>query len=78
MQAKLAPNDASLCASLLNRSVGFFRGLLDSPSTEVTVVALLAARDMRNSLGSNLALVQEESKLNPWVAGRAQLGAALE
>ena len=52
--------------------------LLASPSREVTVAALLAARDLRSNLGSNLALVQEVSGLDPWVAGRAHLRAALE
>ena len=41
-------------------------------------MALLAARDLRSSLGSNLALVREETGLDPWVAGRAELRAALE
>ena len=41
-------------------------------------MALLAARDLRSSLGSNLALVREVSGLNPWVAGRPHLWAALE
>ena len=78
VQTVLAPQDGSLRASLLSRSVGFFRGLLASPSNEVAVMALLAARDLRSSLGSNLALVREVSGLNPWVAGRANLWAALE
>ena len=47
-------------------------------SPEVAVVALLAARDLRSSLGSNLALVREETGLDPWVAGRGELRAALE
>ena len=72
------PHDTSLRVSLLNRSIGFFHGLLDSPSNKVVVLELLAARDLQSSLGSNLALVREECKLNPWVAGRAQLWAALE
>ena len=42
------------------------------------MVALLVARDVRSSLGSNLALVREFSGLKPWVAGRAHLRAALE
>ena len=78
VQTVLAPQDFSLRASLMNRSVGFFRGLLASPSKEVTVVALLAARDLRSSLGSNLALVRGATKLDPWAASRAQLKAALE
>ena len=45
--------------SLLLKFIGFFRSLIASPSSEVVVVALLAARA-------------------PWVAGPAQLRAALE
>ena len=64
--------------SLLLKFVGFFRNLIASPSSEVVVVALLAARDLRSNLGKNLALVRETSGLDPWVAGSAQLRAALE
>ena len=78
VQTVLAPKDLSPRASFMSRSVGFFCGLLTSPSQEVTVVALLAARDLRSSLGSNLALVQEVAKLDPWAASRAELQAALE
>ena len=77
VQSVLAPHMTSLRASLLHRAVGFFHGLLASPSPEVTVVALLAARDLRSSLGANLALVREETGLDPWVAGRGELQAAL-
>ena len=59
--------------------IGFFRCLLASPSSEVVVVALLAARDVRSSLGKNLALVREASGgLDPWVASTGQLKAALQ
>ena len=78
VQEVLAPHVSSLQASLLSRHVGFFRGLLTSPSNEVTVVAMLAARDLRSNLGSNLALVKEVTGLDPWVAGRGQLRTALE
>ena len=78
VQNVLAPQDPSMRASLLSRSVGFFRGLLASPSYEVSVVALLAARDVRSSLGSNLAIVREESGLDPWMESPARLRAALE
>ena len=64
--------------SLLLKFVGFFRNLIASPSSEVVVVALLAARDLRSNLGKNLALVRETSGLDPWVVGSAQLRAALE
>ena len=78
VQEVLAPHVSSLRCSLLHRFVGFFRGLLQSPSHEVTAVALLAARDIRSNLGANLKLVQEKSKLDPWMAGMDQLRAALE
>ena len=42
------------------------------------VLALLAARDLRSSLGSNLALVREKTGLDPWVAGRSELHSSLE
>ena len=78
VQEVLAPHVPGLQASLLSRFVGFFRGLLTSPSNEVTVIALLGARDIRSSLGSNLALIREMTGLDPWVVGRGQLRAALE
>jgi hypothetical protein len=78
VQEVLAPHVASFRASLLHRGVGFFRGLLASPSREVTVAALLAARDLRSTLGSNLAEVRQVTGLDPWVAGRGELRAALE
>ena len=78
VQTVLVPEDSSMRASLLCRSVVFFHGLLNSQSKKVVVVALLAARDLQSSLGSKLALVREEGKLNPWTASRAELWAALE
>ena len=78
VESVLAAHVPSLRASLQHRAIGFFRGLLASPSPEVTVVALLAARDIRSSLGANLALVRAETGLDPWEAGRGELQAALE
>ncbi len=74
----LAPGVANLHASLIHRFTFFFRGLLVSPSKEVAVVALLAARDIRSNLGSNLEFVRNTAGLDPWTAGRAPLRAALE
>ena len=78
VESMLAHHVPSLRASLLHRATDFFHGLLAGPSHEVTVVALLAARDLRSSLGANMTLVREESGLDPWVAGRSMLQAALE
>ena len=77
VESVLAAHVTSLRAGLLHRAVGFFRGLLVGPSSEVTVVALLAARDLRSNLGANLALVHQETGLDPWVAGRGELHDAL-
>ena len=74
----LAAGVANLEASLLLRFHGFFKGLLASPSHEVAVVALLAARDRRSTFGSNLTHLREMTGLNPWTVGRSQLKTALE
>ena len=55
----LAPRVQSMKAGLLSKFVGFFRSLITSPSSEVMVVAMLAARDDRSNLGKNLPLVRE-------------------
>ena len=73
----LAPEVVSLEASLLARFHGFFRSLLASPSHEVVVVALLATRDIRSTLGSNLAHLRAKTGLDPWEVTKGQLKAAL-
>ena len=78
VESVLAPHVPSLRVSLLHRTIGFFRGLLASPSHEVVVAALPAARDLRSSLSANLALVRAETGLDPWTAGRGELQDALE
>ena len=78
LQQVLTPGIPSLRVNLLMRFHTFFRSLLVSPSPEVQVAALMAARDLRSSLGSNLALLQEESGLNPWTCSPRHLRAALQ
>ena len=56
LQQVLAPDVTSLRVNLLLRYRTFFRSLLASPSPEVQVAVRLAARDVRSSVGSNLAL----------------------
>ena len=68
----------SLRARLLLRSVIFFRKLLTEPSSGVTVVALLTARDKRSSVGANLAMVSDLTKLDPWVRPIGELRDSLE
>ena len=57
--------------------VGFFCSLITSPSSEVMVVAMLAARDVRNSLGKNLSLVRKTTGLYLWMVRPSQLKAML-
>ena len=73
----LAAGVASLEVSLLERFHGFFRSLLASPSHEVVVVALLATRDIRSTLGSNLAHLRAKTGLDPWEVTKGQLKAGL-
>ena len=77
LQKVLAPDLVSLRVNLLTRFRKFFRSLMESPSKEVQVVASISARDMRSSLGSNLALLREETGLDPWVVSQGQLKKAL-
>ena len=53
--------------------LGFFRSLLDNPSPEVSVVAILAASDPRSSVAANLDLIQRQTGLDPWAVGPGQL-----
>ena len=39
---------------------------------------MLAARDRRSTLGSNLTHLRELTGLNPWAVGKSQLKTALE
>ena len=74
VQDVLAPDVTNLEVQLWERFHGFFfHSLLASPSYEVKVSALLASRDLRSNLGSNLAALKEKTKLDPWTAARGQL-----
>ena len=78
LQKVLAPGVQSLRVNLLLRFRSFFRSLLVSPSLEVQVAARLAARDIQSPVGSNLALLcQESGGLDPWTCSPGQLRAAL-
>ena len=77
VQQVLTPGTPSLRVNLLLRFRTFFRSLLISPSPEVQVAALLAARDLRSSIGSNLALLRKETGLDPWTCSAQQLRTAL-
>ena len=78
VQHVLAPDVTPLRVNLLLRFRTFFRSLLTSPSLEVQVAARLASRDIRSTVGSNLAVLRKESGgLDPWTSSPGQLKAAL-
>ena len=58
---------------ILARYCGFLRSLRNSPCHEVTVMANLAARDIRSTTGSNIKLLEESSGLNPWEYGTSHM-----
>ena len=78
LQNVLAPGSVSLRVRLLTQSLGFFHGLLSSPSKEAAVAARLSARDLRTNLCSNLALIREETGLDPWEMDKTTVQTALQ
>ena len=77
LQSVLAPGIPSMRVKLLTCFLGFFHSLLSSPSEEVSVVARLAARDVRSSVGSNLAIIRDETKLDPWMLNKTTLSSTM-
>ena len=77
VQQVLAPHVTSLRVQILCKFRGFFRLLLNGPSCEVAVVARLATRDLRSSVGTNLALLRQKTGLDPLVIGPGHLRTAL-
>ena len=51
---------------IMARYIKFFKGLRESPSAEVSVLAHIVARDVRTNTGNNLQHVQEMTGLDPW------------
>ena len=65
----LAPGVTPPSVSLMTRQLSFFHSLLSSPSPEAETLARLSSRDIRSTLGSNLAHIKTETGLNPWEFG---------
>ena len=55
----------------------FFRGLLSSPSREVSCLAYLLARDIRSSTGANLKFIRSKSGKDKWVDSPIRVRTAL-
>ena len=47
----------------------FYHSLLNSPSNEVSVIARLASRDIRTTIGANLQYLRQETQLDPSLYG---------
>ena len=77
VQQCLAPGATGARAEVLARFTGFFTGLRNSLSPEVRTVALLAARDLRTTTGSNIRKVEEASGLSVWSSTTAQVRSAV-
>ena len=73
MDHVLVTDSPPLISSLLSRFHNFFSSLLNSDSHIVSVLARLAARDVRSNLGSNLRLLTETSGFDPWCTGNAAM-----
>ena len=59
------------------RYLKFFRGLLKSPTREVLIMANIAARDVRSTVGKNLHFIQTESGKDLWTITSVTLGLLL-
>ena len=66
LQSVLAPGQCSMRARVITGFLGFFQSLLTGPSMEVSIAARLASRDVRSNIGSNIAMIREETGLDPW------------
>ena len=63
---------------ILENFAGFFQNLLNSSSTEISVLARISARDIRSFMRKNLQRIREITGLDPWIASKTQLHSALE
>ena len=78
LQQCLAPGATSARTEVMARFTGFFTGLRNAPSAEVRTVALLCARDLRSTTGSNIRLVEEASGLSVWSSTTRQVRKAIK
>ena len=64
---------SSVRVDTLARYTKFVRGLLSSPSMEVSVMCGVAKQDIRSVTGANIALIMEGTGLNPAMASTVQV-----
>ena len=63
----MAKGFMSLRNQILSRYPAFFRSLLDSPSKEIRLLANIVGRERQSTTAKNLLLIQNLTKLDPWV-----------
>ena len=69
VQQVLSCGNISAKTEIMARFCKFFKGLCNSPSREVTILANLVARDIRSPTGSNLRLISGLTEGDPWTDG---------
>ena len=77
VQQVLACGTSSARTDILTRYSKFFKGLRNSPSREVAVLANFIARDRRSVTGSNVQLVMLKSGCNVWTDSPGKVRAGL-
>ena len=77
LQQILSCGHTSAKVDILTRYVKFFMSLRKSASKEVQVLSRYLGRDVQSVTGSNLRLIQETVKLNPWNISNTNLKVAL-
>ena len=53
----------SVKCDIMSRYAGYVQALVDSPSTEVSIMANIAIRDVRSNTGSNIAYIRRQTGL---------------
>ena len=77
VEGYFAKDQISLRNQVLARYTGFFHGLLNSPSREVSLLANIVARDPSSNTADNISYIRELTSLSPWSFSGARIKAAL-
>ena len=63
---------------ILSRYAKFFKGLRESPSTEVSILCNLVSRDLRSTTGKNINFVNTVSRGNVWHDSMSKIKSGLK
>ena len=67
VEGLLVRNFFTVKQQLVGRFVNFFKELQKSKSQEVRIVSSMVGRCVRSTTGKNLALIERDTGLDPWV-----------